>query len=362
MTRASLILFVPALGCLALGCGAPAPDCPPAELVAATEAPGAPEVADERARADDAPEAETEPAPPTAGPDEHRWAELRFVDVPRALGPGCALESRIVAEPSGMNVVLVARGCETDVFEPSTVRLHLPDSVVAESPDLLGLRGLGSVPMKDARFDWQGNTFDEAWVEVDLGDAGRYWLEVPYGFVRDPAAPLPTSDARTTARLAPRMSTLGPRDHLVPFRHARYEVGEIQNGWRLAVIASNPFDAHVELELYREDVVIGESAYRWSLLEPRTDIEIVGHVGGLARSMQMESRLHEDGMRRSDHFTVFRRQDGRRGWGTIRATVGEDTYEVRVPSSLYLYTHGTADPYHAQRVVNAGQVLGGDLF
>lgn len=355
MTRACQFVFL-----VALGCGAPAPDCPPPAPVA--EEVAEPEPAVDVPEVDDEVALEPEVAPSTAGPDLHGWAELRFVDVPGAFGPGCGLESRIRAEPSGMNVVLVVRGCERDVFEGSTVRLHLPASVAEESAGGLGLRPGGALPMRSVRFDWQANTLDEAWVEVDLHADGRYWLEVPYGFVRDPAAPLPTGDARRTARFAPAMSALGPRDHLVPFRHARYEVGEIQNGWRLAVLASNPFDAHVELELYRDDVVIGESAYRWSLFEPRTDLELVGHVGGRVRSLQMESRLHEDGMRRSDHFTVFRRQDGHRGWGTIRATVGERTFDVRVPSSLYLYTHGTADPYHASRVVNAAQVLGGDLF
>ena len=352
----SLLLALVPLALPPMGCGAPAPDCPPPSAVAMAEG-----------EVDDPPEpprdeAATLPTPPAAGPDAHGWAELRFVDVPSALGPGCALESRMVAEPSGMSVILVARGCERDVFEASAVRLHLPESVAEPHPDTLGLRGVGGPPMTTARFDWQANTLDEAWVEVDLGGDGRYWLEVPYGFVRDPASPLPEGDGRRRARPAPAMSELGPRDRLVPFRHARYEVGEIQNGWRLAVLASNPFDAHIELELYRDDIVIGQSAYRWALFEPRTDAEILGHVGGRARSMQMQSRLHEDGMRRSDHFTVFRRQDGGRGWGTIRATVGERTFEVRVPSSLYLYTHGTADPYHERRVVNAAEVLGHDLF
>ncbi len=158
------------------------------------------------------------------------------------------------------------------------------------------------------------------------------------------------------------MAELGEADHIVPFRHVRYDAGEIQNGWRLEVLASNPFDPHVELVLYRDDGRVGQSAYRWDLHEPRTAVAIVSHAGGRASSLQMMARLHEDGMRRSDHFHVFRRQHGRRGWGTIVATVGEQSYEVRVPSSLYLYTHGTADPYHARRVVDASQVLGGDLF
>ena len=76
----------------------------------------------------------------------------------------------------------------------------------------------------------------------------------------------------------------------------------------------------------------------------------------------MLTRLHEDGLRRSDHFKFNRRPGGRRSWGALELRVGEETRTIRVPSSLYLYTHGTADPYDERRTVNAAAVLGRWLF
>jgi hypothetical protein len=199
-------------------------------------------------------------------------------------------------------------------------------------------------------------------VSVELGQPhGRYWVEIPYGFARDADAELPRGDGRTRPSYAPAMQKLTARDHVVPFRHARYEVGPIARGWQLAVLVSNPFDAHVEVELYRDDGGVGQSAYRWSLDEPETAAAFVA-AGGRVPTRPMMRRLHEDGLRRSDHFSSMRRPSGRRGWGTLEVTVGAQVHAIRVPSSLYLYTHGTANPYGERRTHPAAGVLHSWLF
>lgn len=317
--------------------------------------------------ADAQPRRET-PAQPGAATTT--WRTIDFVDVVDAFGAHSVLEASLENRGAqGMRLGLVARGPTVDPLQAARVRLHLPDGTVvpAAADPLAGVTvGREQTPRRNwtggAMLPWQANRLDEAWIEVDLGAGGRYWLEVPYGFVRNPATAPPANDSRDRPRLARAMATLADRDHLVPFRDVVYEVGAIQTGWRLTVRVSNPFDAHVELELYRDDGGVGQSAFRWDLHDPRTRADIAMHTGGTLTSRATRARLHEDGLRRSDDFSFNRGPGARRGWGTVRATVGSQSYEVRVPSSLYLYTHGTADPYHARRVVGASQVLGDELF
>ncbi|MBZ0118705.1 MAG: hypothetical protein K8H88_17020, partial [Sandaracinaceae bacterium] len=303
-------------------------------------------------------------AAPAVGPGIHEWGRIHFVSVRHAFGPGTELEAYAEREQDGLRVSLLSRQAEPTPFAQARLRMHLPAGPIDPSPPsglgLSGTSGRGTIPIYQhhAHFAWQGNTMDEAFVEVDLGARGRFWLELPYGFTRDPSLPLP-DDPRTTARLP---AAIGARDRIVPFRHVRYELGEIENGWRLSANVSNPFDAHVELELYREPGGEGSSVYRWALDEPRTSATIVAHGGAEIRSLRILARLHEDGLRRSDHFHFFRRPAGGRAWGTLRAVIDGRAHEIRIPSSLYLYTHGTADPYDARRVVNAAQVLGEGLF
>ncbi len=318
----------------------------------------------------DAGAAAAAPAPQSAP----SWRAIHFVDVVDPFGARTELTADLVnLGPQGMRVSLVADGTAQDVLHDAVVRMHLPDgTVVAAARDpLAGVQiygGPGPRPTDHwtggALFPWQRNALDEAWIEVDLGARGRYWLEVPYGFVRDPAASLPTArDPRIRAQLARAMSRLTDRDHLVPFRHVVYQVGAIQNGWQLSVLLSNPFDAHAELQLYRDDSRVGRSSFLWDLDTPTTSAEMLEHSGGTLSSLVMMRRLDEAGMQRSDHFHFNRGGPCTRGWGSFRATVDGRAVTFRIPSSLYGYTHGTADPYHARRVVvGANAVLGPDLF
>jgi hypothetical protein len=305
------------------------------------------------------------PSPITLGPGA--WTNIHFVDVTDAFGTHTSLTSDLGHAQNGMRLAITARGPTTDVLATATVRVHVAAAApvaVARDP----IQGFGNIRGGPRRvwtatftIPWKGAALDEAFVEVDIG-GDRYWLEVPYGFVAGPATAATSTDPRTTPKRAPAMASLGARDRWVPFRDVAYDVGPIQNGWRLLARLSNPFDAHAELELYRDDTQIGKSAFLWKLDEPITSAVILEAGGAALASMPMELRLHEDGMRRSDDFHFDRSGPCTRAVGTFRATVGGTTVDVAIPSSLYGYTHGTADPYDAHRVVGAEGVLGTGLF
>ena len=310
-------------------------------------------------------------APASAPASPSSWRAIRFVDVTDPFGPHTVLRSDITSSSSGIRVSLYSHGTTEDVLHDAVIRLHVASAAPTTGttdPVLDDLRWgrPDDGPRVDFRasaaFPWQGAPLDEAFVEVDLGARGRYWLEVPYGFVAAPVAHEGQSDAREEPVRAPAMASLGERDHWVPFRDVTYDLGVIQNGWRLTARLANPFDAHAELELYRDDSHVGQSMFLWQLDEPRTHVEIVEATGATLHAMPMQVRLHDDGMRRSDDFHFNRGGPGHRAVGTFRATVGERTVEVPIPSSLYGYTHGTADPYDTHRVAGAEQVLGEGMF
>ena len=198
-------------------------------------------------------------------------------------------------------------------------------------------------------FPWGVNGLAEAWLELRVRDA-VYWLEVPYGFDRDPGRSIEGVTGKDGAPvLAAAMNALPSGAKIVPWGHVRYEVGTIQNDWHLTVIQTNPFDATTELVLYRDDSRVGASLYLWDLHEPRTSVSIVTEQGRTVGSHCVGLRLHSDGMRRSDTFDVSRNSSQVRGWGTMKIRVGDREHELVLPSSMFRYAHGAAAPHHPAR-------------
>jgi hypothetical protein len=236
--------------------------------------------------------------------------------------------------------------------EKITVRLHSADGKIAEpEPDEnRGAFGIGDhrghLCGYDYRFPWKRNVLEEAWIELRLpGQA--YWVEIPYGFTRNPGDRLTPAVARRgkpafTATMKP-----AKKDRLVPWLFVNYDLGSIQNGWALSVNLANPLDTEAEIVLFRNDSEIGKSMYLWELHSPRTTIGIKQPAGWMLESRGMSIRLHEDGLRRSDSFK-FNRNPGQdeRCWGTVSIKVDDKSYECVVPSSLFKYLHGVADPYN----------------
>ena len=147
------------------------------------------------------------------------------------------------------------------------------------------------------------------------------------------------------------MKELPKEDVLVPWLWVNYDVGEIQNEWRLSAQMANPFDAKAELILYRDPIGLGKSMFMWDLKSPTTAV-VFQIPGGVLKSMAMSVRLHQDGMRRSDIFQFNRNpsNENKRLWGTALVHVDDKEYKFVVPSSLFTYTHGITEPGNSQRV------------
>src|SRR5262249_880447 len=142
-------------------------------------------------------------------------------------------------------------------------------------------------------------------------------------------------------KFVPVMKSLTKHDHTLRWENVEYDLGEIQNHWRLSLIQSNPFDAKSEVVLHRDDSTVGKSIYLWTLHTPVTSLRVLDNDGSVIDGFGMDIHLHEDGMRRSDIFRLGRNGlDNSRCWGRIELSVNDRTYGVAIPSSLYKYTHG----------------------
>lgn len=298
----------------------------------------------------------------TAAPDlaatapQHTWKSIHYpaISVPWSVDG----KAYVSLQPGTQGLQLdVTMGLESALGkEPGKgelqIRLHREPRPTA----LVDLEWAGATSTGDTaqhhhmhEFPWGADQLVEAWLELRAGER-TYWLEIPYGFDRDPSRPIAGSSAPTGGpKLAGAMDKLSESAAILPWQHVQYEIGKIQNGWHLTALQSNTFDATTELILYWDDGRVGSSAYRWDLHEPRTAVSVapVGEQPVGSRCMQL--KLNTDGLRRSDTFALFRNVSDRRGWGTLNITVGEHAHELVLPSSLYCYTHGVAEPHHAAR-------------
>lgn len=182
-----------------------------------------------------------------------------------------------------------------------TVRLHLADGKVV-APLHNGMdrwigigNGLGTDWSVLYFFPWSENRLAEAWVELRLPQQ-TFWVELPYGFARNPDDPLLPDPDRGEPQFPPAMKALPAKDVLVPWLSVDYELGEIQNHWRLMLQVSNPFRPRAEVILYREAKVL------WDLHKPTTALE-VRWPGGQDKGQCVGIRL-TDLLRRSDDYLL----------------------------------------------------------
>ena len=196
------------------------------------------------------------------------------------------------------------------------------------------------LPQAMTRFPWGTNALEECWIEVSMGPE-RYWLEIPYGFDRNPADPLPPSIPGGPPKFASAMKSLTEHDHVLRWQNVHYDLGEIQNGWRLSLIQSNSVDAESEVVLYREDVKIGTST-SWETNSPMTTLSVLDASGTTVGSHCIDVHIQDGGMERSNMYVIARNGDDQRCWGQIEISVDDKSYRIVVPSSLYKYTHGHA--------------------
>jgi hypothetical protein len=137
------------------------------------------------------------------------------------------------------------------------------------------------------------------------------------------------------------MKALTDHDHVMRWQTVHYDLGVIQNGWRLSLIQSNSVDAESEVVLYREDVKIG-TATSWETNSPATALSVLDASGKIIVSHCTDVHIQDGGMERSNKYVIARNGDDQRCWGQIEIIVDDKSYRVVVPSSLYKYAHGHA--------------------
>jgi hypothetical protein len=201
-------------------------------------------------------------------------------------------------------------------------------------------------------FPWGPNILETCWAEVSIG-AERYWVEIPYGFDRNPADPLadpiPSSNSNDGPKPIAAMKLLNSHDHIVRWKSVEYIVGHIHDGWWLEIYQSNPQTGICEAVLNRDDPATGEAMRLRDLQSPITSIDAVDNDGdGVTSSQRMELRLHNDSDRLSDIFSFYGNPNYGRGWGHIEISAGNKTYRVLVPTSLYKNGRG-----HDKQILNA---------
>ncbi len=248
------------------------------------------------------------------------------------------------------------KGAATEVPKPPealvdpqkiVVRMHLPYGQIVEPSvvqpkndwDGVGMSG-GWTGSRLYIFAWQRNAFDEAWIEVRL-PTQTYWVEIPYGFTRNPADPLPPAEhGRGRPALAPQLAMRGfaQDDRIVPWLEVEYDLGEIQNHWKLSPSIANPFQAGIDFTFYSEST-------DWRAHTPVTGVSIKTADGTSSAGVKVASRLDNGPFDKIDTFKFGAEGygDDAREWGTVSARVDDKSFEFAVPSSLFKHLHGTAD-------------------
>jgi hypothetical protein len=180
-------------------------------------------------------------------------------------------------------------------------------------------------------FPWGSNTMGESWLEVSMGTES-YWIEIPYGFDRNPHDLLPPPLPGGPPKQAPDMMHLTSHDRVVRWLTVQYDLNEIHEGWSLALTQTHSGDGQSE--------AVVDCLYA----KPHTALRILdlnGGVVGVGASFADNNLPHGDGQTR-DAFLLGRNGDDVRCWGQIEITFDDKSYRVVVPSSLYKYQHGHA--------------------
>ena len=226
-----------------------------------------------------------------------------------------------------------------------SVHLHLPSGEVLEPRNPFRVNGIigksgGQNASRIGQFPWGANALEEAWFELKI-DERVYWIEVPYGFTRDPLAPPPPSAPTAgPAKVAPAMAKLGADDRVVPWSKIDYNLGAIQKDWRLKAEARNDGENTWFATLYRESA-------SWHVHETKTWPRIVDEDGSRVEATHVGSRV-PDIFRLAHEFTFSTYPKDGRSWGTLTVTVDDKPWSVGIPSSLFKADHAATGRRHPQ--------------
>jgi hypothetical protein len=273
----------------------------------------------------------------------HKWDYITF---PSTLPQGKSRPTFMLR--SEENQSDESRGLRLDIMQsllefPETnviaTQLYRENGEIVE-PTALGKQGLhnrigvnGTIDVV-TYFPWGRNALKACWINVSISTE-HYWLEIPYGFDRNPSDPLPPSIPGGCPRVLPAMKARTAHDHLLRWQNVHYDLGKIQSGRWLSLIQSNPGDAESEVELYDEN-----PKPPWNLDSPRTAVRILPEDSGPRDGRCVNLHLDDSDMRRTDTFHFGRSGTDIRSWGQVEITVDDKNYRVVLPSSLYEYVHG----------------------
>jgi hypothetical protein len=227
--------------------------------------------------------------------------------------------------------------------------LHTPDGTHAPAnpKDLhwVGVSNAGGITrFLVFIFPWGRNALDEAWIE--LRAAGRtYWIEVPYGFARNPDDPQLPDRTRGAPVFPAVMGRLADRDVLVPWLSVFYDLGPLPNGGRLSLAMENNGDAHAKVTL-DYDPTGGRSPF--TLDTPRVTAEIQVPERTVLAGRETGRLL--DPRRSIFEFTRHSARTPARLWGTVVIDVDGHRTTKTVPSSLFSLLHGVTDPGNPHRM------------
>ncbi len=249
------------------------------------------------------------------------------------------------------------------------VRLHLPDATVESKTFEPGQyweevgNAMSATYSRIYTFPWARNRLDEAWVELRL-PSQTFWVEIPYGFARNPTDPLPPPESeRGVPQSAAAMKDLAKSDRLVPWSQVEYQLGEIPSYWKLMANIANPFYAAAEVTLYQDP---DENRHVLKFDQPRTAIALKTANGEISEGVKVASRYANARLGRIDTFRFGGGDEKGREWGTVMVKVDEKSFGFVVPSSLFKHVHGTSrgtnDPYNKQRLPLAPQPSQPELF
>jgi hypothetical protein len=229
-----------------------------------------------------------------------------------------------------------------------TASLFRPSGQVVKMDWLNGPVGISNAGSTEwtavGSFPWVANDLEECWIKISVG-LERYWLEIPYGFYRNPKDPLPPARPDGAPKLVEAMKQLTGHDHIIRWESVEYDLGEIQNHWRLSLAQSNSHYGRTEVVLYREDGKL------WDLHTPRTTLRLLNEDGSFSVGRCLSIRLNDDTFgesgaddpfRRTDTYTFGGLGDNQRSWGKMEISVDDKIYQLVMPSSLYKRFHGHA--------------------
>ena len=236
------------------------------------------------------------------------------------------------------------------IADEKTIRhAHTPDRTYGatnlKDVHWIGLSNAGGVTdFLVFLFPWGRNALDEAWIEMRT--AGRtYWIELPYGFARNPDDPELPDRTRGAPVFPAVMAHLGDRDVLVPWMSVSYDLGPLPTGSRLSLTMENNGDARAKAAL-GYDATRGRPPF--TLETPR--LTAVIQVPERTVLVGRETGRLLDPRRSIFEFTRHSTRTPARLWGTVVIEVDGHPMTQTVPSSLFSLLHGVTDPGNPHRM------------